>query len=140
MPTIIQTVAGAAQFTGLAGAGLFSFSKFDALPSTSRVSVDRCAYHGDTGGNAGNRVDFYFVRPGGTPTEVVLLGRGLSPAITGPSGDADFTICAGLVPRDRNGDHWQLVAISSGKTVTASVVVDYLPLPYPSSSAEDPIP
>ena len=42
MPTIIQTVAGAAQFTGLAGAGLFSFAKFDAtnqLGNTHRISL-----------------------------------------------------------------------------------------------------
>ncbi len=139
MPTITQTVAGAAQFTGLAGAGLFSFAQFDLLPSTSRVQLDRCAYHGATGGNAGSRVDFKFVRPGGLPTDVILLGRGVAPSITGPDSDADFSACGGLVPRDRNGVHWDLVVTSSGKTVAATVTIDYLPLPYPSSSAEDPI-
>jgi len=140
MPAVTQTVAGAAQFTGLVGAGLFSFAKFDLLPITSRVSLLRCAYHSATGGNGGTRIDFYFKDPTGVATAIVLLGRGLAPTIPGPSGDADFTICGGAVPRNKDGTHWDLFCISAGKTVDATWTVDYEPGPHPHTSERDPIP
>lgn len=151
MPTITQTVAGAAQFDGLTAAtGLFSFAEFNLLPFTTRVVINRISYHSATpgmGGSGGTQVDFKFVDPDGVPTSVILLGRGLDPAITGPDGSADYGVCGGVVPRrpgnpspgSSDGDHWHLVVTSAGKTVTATVAVDYSVIPVPSASPEDPL-
>lgn len=125
MPTITQTVAGAGQFTGGAGAGLFSFAGFNNLPPNSRVIIHTAAYHADSGGNPGTEVTFYFVRPTGSATERILLGRALAAAILGPAGDGDVRFCGCPLPRDRVGVNWNLVATSAGKTVDATVSVDY---------------
>jgi hypothetical protein len=125
MPTITQTIAGAAQFTGLSGAGLFSFAGFNGLPATSRVILHTAAYHAAAGGNPGTEVAFYFVSPGGLTTERILLGRALAASILGPAGDGDVRFCGIPVPRSRAGTNWHLVATSAGKTVDATVSVDY---------------
>ena len=151
MPTITQTVAGAAQFDGLTAAtGLFSFAEFNLNPFTTRVVINRISYHSDIpgmGGSGGTQVDFRFVDPDGVLTAVILIGRGLDPAITGPDGSADFGVCGGVVPRrpgrpspsTSDGDHWNLVVTSAGKTVTATVAVDYSVIPVPSTSPGDPL-
>lgn len=151
MPTIIQTVAGAAQFDGLtASTGLFSFAEFDLLPFTTRVVINRISYHAaiaGMAGSAGTRVDFKFVDPAGVPTAVILAGRGLAPTITGPDGDADFVVCGGAVPRrpgdpspgTTDADHWLLRCVSVGKTVDATIAVDYSVIPLASVSPGDPL-
>lgn len=154
MPTITQTVAGAAQFDGLTPAtGLFSFADFDLSPFTTRIQINRIAYHADVpgmGGSSGTAVTFYFqdATPGAEPTAIILVGRGTAPTITGPSGDADFAVCGGPVPRrpglpspgTTDGDHWVLRCVSAGKTVDATISVDYTVVPLPSSSPGDPQP
>lgn len=152
MPTLTQTVAGAAQFDGLtASTGLFSFAEFDLLPSTSRIVVNRISYHSATpggGGSGGTSVSAHYVNnsPGALPTEQILLGRGTDPSITGPDGTVDYGICGGEVPRKPGlpspgstaADHWELRIVSTGKTVTASVAVDYDVVANPQSSPLEP--
>lgn len=141
MPTVIQTVAGAGQFTGLAGAGLFTFATLDRIPRTTRVVLSEVAIHAAIGAPPLTRVDFYLVRPAGPATARILLGRGLAPAIVGPDGDADYRVCGVPLPRDpgNNGPHWELVVTTVGKTVTATVSVDWVLVPYVDSNQADPL-
>lgn len=125
MPTLFQTVAGVGQFTGLAGAGLFEFSFLDNIPRTSRVVLHIVAYHAEAGGNPGTLFEALYVRPAGAPTQQILLGRTLAAQILGPAGDGDVRYCGTVVPRDRSGQNWELVCRSTGKTVDATVSVDY---------------
>ena len=137
MATTIQTVAGVGQFDGTAGAGLFSFAQWDAVPRTTRVVVTLASYAAVTGGNPGDLLEFYFRRPGGAATERALLLRADGTEIAGPAGDGDVTICGRVVPRDPgdSGQHWELVAFTTGKTVTASVCVDVVLEPFPDAVA-----
>lgn len=153
MPTLTQTVAGAAQFDGnTATTGLFSFAEFDLLPNTTRIVVNRIAYHSAVpggGGSGGTSVTALYqnLSPGAQPTEIILLGRGLAPSITSPDGSADYGICGGEVPRKPGmpspgstaADHWTLRVISAGKTVSATVSVDYDIVANPQSSPLDPV-
>ncbi len=131
---ICQTVAGAAEFTGLAGAGLFSFASLDNLPDATRVVLTAVAY-ATAVGDAGD-VSIIVRRVGGTATERMLLGRGLEADITGPAGDADFKIDGQVIPREADGAHWELVVTTDGKQITGSVCIDYVLAPY--ADAEGP--
>lgn len=125
---ICQAVAGAGQFTGLVGAGLFAFGSHDALPLTTRVVFTVVAY-ATVVGDAGD-VSVYMVRPGGSTTERILLGRGLQADITGPDGDADFKLDGQVLPRDSAGQNWELRVTTTGKGVTGTVCIDYVLAPY----------
>jgi hypothetical protein len=125
---ICQTVAGASEFTGLVGAGLFSFSGLDNLPETTRVVLTAVAY-ATAIGDAGD-VSIIVRRRGGTATERMLLGRGIEADITGPAGDGDYKIDGQVIPREPLGAHWDLVVTTSGKQITGTVCIDYLLAPY----------
>lgn len=131
--TSTQTVAGAGQFTGIAGAGLFSFDKYDNLPGTERIACSRIAYHAVSGGNPGTSVYFAWTNPD-DPNGFILAGRALNASIVAPDGSGDFVVCGGLVPRNANGHHWALRAYTAGKDVDGSVTIDYQPTAAPHSS------
>ena len=137
----IQTIAVAAdQFTGLAGAGLFEFSEWDAAPLSTRIVLSAVAYASDDGGGAvSGNVEFYLRPPagGGGGSERILLGRGLQADITGPDGRGDFSVCGKAVPRLADGRHWQLHAVTVGKDAVASVIVDWVLMPFPDTSDRD---
>lgn len=150
MPTITQTVAGATQFDGTAGKGRFSFAEHDLEPWTTRIVINRISYHSAIpggGGSGGTRVDYKYQDFFGGITDQILIGRGIAPNITGPDGDVDFGVCGGYVPRrpglpssgGADAKHYQLICTSIGKTVDATISVDYTVEPHPSSSPEDPI-
>lgn len=121
---LLQTVAGAAQFTGLAGAGLFSFAALANLPTSSRIVISRAAYHASA--NPGTQAQWRFVEPTGTPaTAIILLGRAVTLTLVGPDGDGDLVVCPGEVPRLANGRPWDLVLTTSGKTGDGSAIVTY---------------
>lgn len=128
----VQTVAGAAQFTGAPGSGLFLFSEYDRLIRTTRISLARISYHANAPGPGGDRIDIYLAPPTLTPTtERILLGRGLTTAITGPDGSVDFVVCGGLLPRENDGRQWAVVLTSAGKAIDATAVVDFYISPHP---------
>lgn len=135
MPTLTQTVAGAGQFTGVAGAGLFSFSFISQIPLTSQIAVSRIGYHAVAGGNVGTEVSFFWENPqDGT---LMLAGRALNSVIVAPDTSGDYVVCGGLVPRTFSGTLWQLKCYSSGKTVNATITVDFRVVPMPNSNATD---
>lgn len=121
--TTTQTVAGAAEFTGLAGAGLFQWDQLNSVDMEHRVCVTRVSY-ATAVGNAGD-VLAVFVRPGGLPTERSLVGSATQAQITTPGGTGDVTFSPGILPRDGSGAHWQLVVTTDGKAVDGTVTVDW---------------
>lgn len=129
MITVIQTVAGAGQFTGAPGVGGLDFASWDALPPTDRIVLDTIALHVaiDGGGAPLGEVSVYLVQPGGPATARVLLGRGLAAAVLGPAGDADFTICGPNLLREpwagNQGQWWTLEIITVSKTQTGTVTI-----------------
>lgn len=129
------TVAGAAQFTGAAGLGLFSFAAFDALPRSTRLSITTAAYATAVG--ASGDVTMMLQRQGGAATERALLLRALQADITGPDGDADVRTCGVTVPRDSDGRHWDLIVTTAGKAVTGTVSLDFLVCPHPDATDRD---
>lgn len=119
---VLQSVAGAAQFTGLAGAGLFSFAAFANIPLDSRIVVSRASYHALA--NPGTQAQWFFVEPTATPiTARILLGRALTATLVGPDGDGDLVVCPGEVPRRASGQPWDLVLTTSGKTGDGTATV-----------------
>lgn len=137
MPVDCQTRAGAAQFTGAAGAGQWTFTSYDALPRTTRVVLSVLGYHAAAGGSVGD-IAFYAVRPGGAATERVLLGRATAAQMTGPGTEGNATFCGKILPREPGGGvFWQVIAVGSGKDVDASACLDFLVQPYPDTSPED---
>ena len=121
--TTTQTVAGAGQFTGLVGAGLFQWSQLDAVDMQRRVCVTRVSY-ATAVGDAGD-VLAVFRRPGGLPTERSLVGSATQAQITTPGGTGDVTFSPGILPRDGDGTNWELVVTTSDKDVDGTVVVDW---------------
>lgn len=123
-----QTVAGAAQFTGLPGAGLFIFTEFDNLPDSARI-VATVSYATDVG--ASGDITLMFVPIAGNASNRFLVGRGLQANITGPAGDADFVVRKCVVPRDAGQRHYQLLATTINKAITGSVNVDFVYEQFP---------
>lgn len=121
---VMQTVAGAGQFTGLAGAGLFSFAALTGLPMSSRIVVSRAAYHANA--NPGTQAQWRFVEPTATPpTAIILLGRAVTATLAGPDGDGDLVVCPGEVPRRADGQPWDLVLTTTGKTGDGTALIAY---------------
>lgn len=145
MPTLRLTIAGAAQFTGFPGAGLFSFLAFDRLPRTTRIQILNVSYAADPGGNPGTLFEAFAVRVGIVPTERMLIGRATTTQIVGPAGDGDVRFCGIALPRDDPdpfpgiglGAFWNIVVRSQGKDVDATVCIDYVVAPYPDTTPED---
>lgn len=119
-----QTVAGAAQFSGLLGFGLFRWNTLEAAPSPYRVCVTSIGYASEVGAPGDLTV---IIRPlGGAPTQRILCGRVLAAEMTGPAGDADANLGGIMIPRTAAGEHWQLEAYTTGKAVTATVTVAWI--------------
>lgn len=139
MPINCQTRAGGDQFTGAAGQGLWDFSTQNFLPRTTRVVLSVLSYHAAAGGAVG-QIAFYAVRPGGAPTERMLLGRATAAQMTGPSTEGNLTLCGKVLPREPGdgGAFWFVQAIGSGKDVDATACVDWVLSPFPDTSREDP--
>lgn len=141
---IQRVVVAADQFTGLAAAGLFEFSEWDNAPLSTRIVLSAVAYASDNGGGAvSGDIEFYLRPPagGGGGSDRILLGRGLQADITGPDGRGDFSVCGKAVPRrTADGRHWQLHAVTVGKNAVASVVVDWVLMPFPDTSVGDSAP
>ena len=137
MGLYLETVAGAAEFTGLAGAGQFRWDMVH-MPRTTRVLVQTVAMHIDGGADPVQRIDIFFVDPD-TGTRI-LLARGLAAQVVGPdptTDGADLTICGRVVPRNADGTCWRLEVITQGKTETGTAVVDFTIQPWPDTTDRD---
>lgn len=120
---VTQTVAGAGQFTGLAGAGLFDFNlTVGNIPANSRVVILSAAYHANA--SPGTQATWLFVPPSGLPaTAQILLGRATA-GLVGPSGDGDLVVCPGKIPRT-GVIFWNLKLVTVGKTGDGTATVSY---------------
>ena len=128
---IFQTVAGAGQFTGTAGAGLFAFSDQNNLaPLSSRIVLTSIAYATDVGVPGDIK---FFIRPVAAAASVrMLLGSALSADITDLDGAGDFKINGVVLPRtDGTFAHWVLIAQTVEKAVTGTVSIDYVIQNFP---------
>jgi len=130
---LVQTVAGAGQFDGTAGAGLFVWP-IAALNRTTRVRIHWISIHIDGDAAPVARIDVVFRNP--STAVPMLLGRGLAAAVVGPVpavDGADFVLPCGIVPRLNTGEHFELQVFTVAKTVAGSVTVDYSLEPWPDT-------
>ena len=129
MPTVIQTVAGAGHFTGLAGAGLIEFASF--LPGLSDAEDQRPILTGvGLSNNNGEVLDINcFLRPFGDANTTSRRKVIVRP--TTAQGGFLIDGCRQFIDRQIFGAAvdirpWSLVLITAGaKTVDASLVVSF---------------
>ena len=137
MPVEVQLRAAALQFDGTAGAGLFTFTRLDAMPRTTRVVVHSAAVAID---GTVTTARIFYRRPGGAPEERILIGAGNTTTMidpVDPTPGADLSVCGRVVPRDESGVHWELVVITTGKVGDGAAIVDWSLQPYPDTSPQD---
>ena len=137
-----QTRADADQFDGLTPTtGFFSFANLQGLPRTTRAVLTSLSYVEDTAGPAlTTTVQFWAVRPGGTPTERIPLGDGdAATGLLNANGNARLKLCGIVLPREpgEDGEHWNVMAITQNKTQTGTVCVDFVLCPYPDTGDHD---
>lgn len=136
-----QTLAGVAQFTGLAAAGLFTFSEYNRIPRTSRVVLTILSYTEIPAGPAlTTNVQFWAFRPGGTPTEKVALGDATAAGdLLDANGEARLRLCGIPLPREPGdaGAFWEVRAFTQNKSDDATVCVDFVLSPFPDTSERD---
>jgi hypothetical protein len=138
MGLFVQSVAGAAQFTGLAGAGLFTWSSVELIPRTTRVFVHTVGIH--INGAAAPVTELVVRLRNPASGDLILLGRGLAADIVGPAplvDGADFTLTCWTLPRLTTGEHFELQVFSLGKTATGTIQVDWSLQPWPDTSERD---
>jgi len=119
-----QTVLAAAQFDGTVGAGLFSFSRFDGMPLTTRVMLTTIAYAKSAA--PAETVVAWLRRPGGLPTERIIVLNGTTLGIANAQGGTDIAALPVVVPREPNGQNWELVVNTQSKNADATVSVDFV--------------
>ena len=145
MPTETQTVAAGENFDGTAGKGLWQWADLDSIPRTTRV-VLTCESLA-TGSPAGedpppplSQASWFFRRRVLIdPQNRIILDRADASAMVDPESNlADRTICGRVVPRDLNGEHWELVLFTKDGEAAMSAHVDYVVQPFPDTSDRDP--
>lgn len=143
VPATCQLTDAGTQFDGTAGQGLYTFGDYRRLPRTTRIVLTLVSYHTADGGTPGD-ITFFVVRPGGNVLHRALLGRATAAQMTGPGTAGNVTFCGKVLPRDpegpdpgNSGDFWDVIAISEGKDVAASVCLDFVLEPFPDTSPED---
>jgi hypothetical protein len=140
MAVEVQTLAGAAQFTGLPGAGLFDFSRYDNIPRTTRVVLTTLGYSElFVAAPLTTTLEFRAVRPGGTPTEFIILAIATPATMVTVDGNLLMRGCGIVVPREagNGGAHWQVTIATTLKLETASATVDHVLCPYTDTDVRD---
>jgi len=114
-----QSTAGA-DFTGLAGAGLFDFSNLDNLDrATKRLTVDHIGFR------TAGACDWLVARwepPVGGDGAPIIIGTGIAAVMLAPDGVRYWAACPGTVPRGLIG-FWRLIVVTSGIDQPATVTV-----------------
>lgn len=138
MPMIFQTLAGAVDFAGGVGSGLFTFDQFQNIPRTSRIALATLGYKSEVG-DATTEVSFYATFVGAAPSERILLARGVAPTIVAPDTSVEVTFCGRVLPRTHasTGEQWRILAFTTGKSVTGTMFVDYIVTPFPNTNPAD---
>lgn len=144
MPLEVQTAAGGVDFDGTADNGLFSWTKLQRVPSTTRVVLASVALRvaADPGGAPVPLTlsEILFVPPGGAPDNVrELVDRSQGTELTWPlDRSADLVLpCDLTVPRTPNGEFWELRFYTTGKLGPGWAIVDWVARPLPNVSPED---
>jgi hypothetical protein len=141
MAVEVLTIAGAGQFTGLAGAGLFTFTRYNKIPRTTRVGPITLGYTEIVDDPITTNIRVFAVRPGGVPTAKVLLGSGLfaNGLLDLVDGNAYLKLCGLILPREpgNNGQHWSIQVVSDGKANTGSFTLDHVMCPGPDTDPSD---
>lgn len=143
VPATCQITDAGTQFDGAPGQGLYTFGDYRTLPRTTRIVLTLLSYSTAEGGTPG-AITFFAVRVTGAPLERVLLGRATAAQMTGPGTAGNVTFCGKVLPRDpegpdpgNQGAFWNVIALSEGKDVAASVCLDFVLEPFPDTSPED---
>ena len=145
MPVETQSVDPGEDFNGTPDRGLWEWHDLDRIPRTTRVSVV-CASLAtldsqEEGRPPLERASWFFRRRAGGPNDRILLDRADASAMVDPlTGVADRTICGRIVPRDQDGEHWDLVLETREGMSNMSAHVDWLIQPFPDTSDRDPGP
>ncbi len=121
----IQVKPTTDQFDGAIGNGGFRFS-MTALDDDKIIVVDRAAYSADNNGTPGTEASWYFAPRDITnfETQRVLLARAETELIAS-DGTGSLTCCPGIVPREPDGDFYDLVLVVSGKTADGQALISY---------------
>lgn len=132
--TLIQTVAGATQYDGTAGKGLFDFSFVDSLPRTTGVIIHTLSYFEESSGPPlTTNVQFFSVKPAGVPTARVPLGDGEAAAgLLDVNGAARLKLCGHVLEKnpgkfgtDDQGLMWAVLCFTKMKTENATITLTY---------------
>lgn len=141
MSVEVLTLAGATQFTGAAGSGLFTFTRFNNIARTTRVSIIALGYTELVDEAITTNLRVFMRRPGGVPTAKVLLGQGLFEfGLLDPvDGNAYAKFCGVMLPREpgNGGAHWEIAVVSDGKVNTGSFIIDFVLCPAPDTDPSD---
>lgn len=142
----VLTIAGAGQFSSVAGSGLFPMSEYDGIPRTTRL-VARFTYTEILDDPITTNIWFFAQRILGAGPVIFLLGRGqwedglLDPV----DGNAYLKLCFDAIPREipnnanpaDNGRFWNLYALTTGKVNEGTVTLDLDTCPSPDTSPQD---
>lgn len=141
MAVEVLTLAGATEFNGTAGQGLFTFTRYNRIARTTRVSILTIAYTEIVDAPITTNIRVFASRPGGAPTERILLGAGLyEHGLLDPvNGNAYLKLCGIILPREPKnfGEHWQIEVLSDGKQNDGSLTIDHVMCPAPDTDPED---
>ena len=141
MPVITSTLPGANQFSPVPGIGLFEFTQFNRVARTTRISILTLGYTELVDDPITTNLRVFAVRPGGAPTERVILGQGLyQHGLLDPvDGNAYAKFCGLILPREpgNGGQHWSIEVVSSGKANTGTFTLDYVICPNPDTDPSD---
>lgn len=142
MPTEIETLAGAIQYTGVANAGLFDFStRYSHLPRSTRIVINSVSYTEiPMGFPIVTTVRVQLTKSGGSLTQYAILGNGVPPGIISPiNSAAELRLCGVALYRDPGdkGLFWDLQVFTNGKLNPATVAVDYVICPFPETDPRD---
>lgn len=143
MPTLSQKVLGAAQFTGLAGAGEFDFAFLDLIPRTTRVVISAVSYFEPAGPPFPpmTNVDVWADLIAVDVLQHMPFGRGLAAEnlLSPITGNAELRLCGLLLPRvpGDGGAHYQVRVVTENKTHDAVVLLDYYLCPFNETTLRD---
>ena len=145
MPTETQSVVAGANFDGTAGKGLWQWADLDNVPRTTRVvltceSLATAGAGGEDPPPPLSQASWFFRRRVFiNPLNRIILDRADASVMVDPETNlADRTICGRVVPRDENGQHWELVLFTLDGEADMAAHVDWVVQPFPDTTDRDP--
>jgi hypothetical protein len=147
--TLVDTVAGAAQFDGTTNAGLFNFLRYWKLARTTGIVIHSISYVEISSGPAlTTQVSAWAVRsvlP--APTIKVPLGDATAAGnLLDADGNARLKLCGHVLERNpgshvggasTDGIFWDVQVFTKNKTEDATVTITFDLCPFPETDARD---